>query len=360
MKKTLLIVFLFLSFYQIAFSQESLFEESFQTLKEMLEDSTKYSFKKAVFSVENAFNYGTLDTIFINQELTKLNILITGLLKSRKLEYHDKDSITVNKYASLFTVLNDTIPIKDKNNEDYIYIPYRYDFDDPFGHQDWNSMFVSKLLMTGKGNCHSLPYLYKILAEEIGVDAHLALAPNHVYIKHRNKKDGWYNTELTSGIFPIDAWIMASGYVHLDAIVNGMYMKALNNKETIGVCLIDLAQAYENRFPHHNGDFVLKCSELALKQYPNFSNALLMNMEAKRRQIETFLRKKKAEFPNDISKYPETSQLFAEIQNQIVNVHTLGYRKMPEEMYLNWLVSLKEEREKYSNKKINTFNNTTN
>ena len=84
-------------------------------------------------------------------------------------------------------------------------MPYSYDFDDPFGHKDWDNMFVSKLLNTGKGNCHSLPYLYKIIAEELGISAHLALAPNHIYIKHKNEKDGWYNTELTSGIFPIDA-----------------------------------------------------------------------------------------------------------------------------------------------------------
>ncbi len=29
---------------------------------------------------------------------------------------------------------------------------------------------------------------------------------------------------------------------------------------------------------------------------------------------------------------------------------------MPEEMYLNWLVSLKTERNKFENKKLNTFN----
>jgi hypothetical protein len=33
----------------------------------------------------------------------------------------------------------------------------------------------------------------------------------------------------------------------------------------------------------------------------------------------------------------------------------MGYRKMPEEMYLDWLVSLKEERTKYENKEISNF-----
>ncbi|MET3012941.1 transglutaminase family protein, partial [Flavobacterium psychrophilum] len=132
-----------------------------------------------------------------------------------------------------------------------------YDFQDVFGHKTRENLFVSKLLETRKGNCHSLPYLYKILCEELGVDANLALAPNHVYIKHRNIKEGWYNTELTSGIFPIDAWIMASGFVHIDAISNGVYMKALNNRESIAVVMIDLADNYNVKFPNNDGTFIL-------------------------------------------------------------------------------------------------------
>src|SRR5690606_33829743 len=153
--------------------------------------------------------------------------------------------------------------IKDNN---YLYEPFDYNFDDPFGHNNWNSMFVSNLLMSRKGNCHSLPFLYKILAEQLGIEAHLALAPNHIYIKHRSEKDGWYNTELTSGIFPIDAWIMASGYVHIDAIRNGVYMKALNNKESIALCLVDLAQAYQTQ-EFYDLDFVIKCADKALEYF---------------------------------------------------------------------------------------------
>ena len=36
-------------------------------------------------------------------------------------------------------------------------------------------------------------------------------------------------------------------------------------------------------------------------------------------------------------------------------IYQLGYREMPEEMYLKWLISLKEEREKYQNKNIINF-----
>ena len=204
-------------------------------------------------------------------------------------------------------------------------------------------MFVSKLLYTRKGNCQSLPYLYKILAEEIGVDAHLALAPNHIYIKHRNERDGWYNTELTSGFFPIDAWIMASGYVHLDGIRNGLYMKALDNKESIALILVDLAQGYEKQNP-----------ETALKYYPNLVNALLLKLETTKKKLELIAENRDKQI-DEIFDDPKAKEIWIDLNQQVRHIHDLGYRQMPKEMYLDWLISLKEEKEKYTNTKVSTF-----
>lgn len=358
MKKISILFIICFGFLQNLKAQDFLYEESYNVLVEMLENPAKYSFKKAVFSVENAYNNGLLDTTYINNKIQSLKALTNKLLESRTLQYQGKDKEKVSKYASLFSILNDSIPIKDANGNDFVYVPYRYDFDDPFGHEDWKNMFVSKLLETGKGNCHSLPYLYKILAEELGVDANLALAPNHVYIKHKSEINGWYNTELTSGIFPIDAWLMASGYIHLDAIRKGVYMKALNNEESIALCLVDLAQAYQKQ-EFYDLDFVIKCANKALEYFPNYVNAMILKTEAKGKKIENILDGYNKDF-RDVRKYPKTHAIFKEIEKELSIIHELGYRQMPEDMYLNWLVSLKEEREKYSNKKINTFNKQTN
>jgi hypothetical protein len=338
MKKTLfLILILFSKFYATAQNQEILFEQSYALLNSMLVDENNYSFKKAVFSVENAYLDNKLDTILVNKRIKILHNLSLSLIKERFLHYPEKDKETVNKWASVFEVMHDTIPIiiEDKI---YKYEPFGYDFNDVFGHKTQESLFVSKLLETRKGNCHSLPYLYKILAEELGVDANLALAPNHVYIKHKNIKEGWYNTELTSGIFPIDAWIMASGFVHIDAITNGVYMKALNNRESIALVLIDLANNYNAKFPKNDGTFILKCCETAIKEYPNFATALILRAETHFVEIEKEQDKIKDNF------------LFKELEKEYKHIHEIGYRNMPEEMYLNWLVSLKTERIKYENK----------
>ncbi|MCO6173628.1 hypothetical protein NHF50_01075 [Flavobacterium sp. NRK F10] len=344
MKHYILSITLFLALIgkSMAQEQKNLFEDSYSLLNEMLQDESKYTFKKAVFSVENAYFDGRLDTVFINDEIDLLTRLSRSLIQDRFLAYLEKDKPTVNKWASVYQVMNDTIPIY-INDKLYRYQPFGYDFNDVFGHQNRENLFVSKLLVTRKGNCRSLPYLYKILCEELGTDAHLALAPNHVYIKHRSIKDGWYNTELTSGIFPIDAWIMASGYIHLDAITNGVYMKALNNKESIALLLIDLAENYNTKYPNNDGQFVLKCCTLAIKCYSNFANALLLKAETDKRLLA---------FVADEATF---NTKLKQLEQQYAHIHEIGYRNMPESMYLNWLVSLKTERDAYENKKLNTI-----
>lgn len=308
----------------------------------MIVNEDNYSFKKAVFSVERTYFKDKLDTVFINKEIKTLTTLCNSLIQNRFLAYVENDKEKVNKWAAVYSVMCDTIPII-INDKQYKYIPYTYDFNDVFGHADLANMSVTKLLRTRKGNCHSLPYLYKILAEELGTTANLALAPNHVYIKHQNKKHGWFNTELTSGIFPNDAWIMASGFVHLDAITNGVYMKALNNKESIALVLMDLANAYKSMYPKNDGTFELKCAETALSVYPNFATALILKAEIHKKQVAQETDTEKAKL------------LFMALEKEYGHIHTIGYRYMPETMYLNWLVTLKTEKDKYENKKLNNF-----
>lgn len=340
--KSITILLLLTSLLAKAQSKEKLFEDSYNVLNGMIQDESKYSFRKAVFSVENAYLEGKLDTLSISERINSLVTLSKMVIKNWELDYNEKDKEEVAKWATVQQVMCYNIPINYKGQL-LDYEPFSYDFDDVFGHGKRENLFVSKLLETKLGNCRSMPYLYKILCEELGTDAHLAIAPNHIYIKHKSIKSGWYNTELTSGIFPIDAWIMASGFVHVDAITNGVYMKALSNKESIAVVLVDLAENYNVKFPENDGTFILKCCQTALKVYPNFANGLILQAETHKKQVDKITDKA----IHDIQ--------FKKLEKEYGHIHKLGYRNMPENMYLNWLVSLKEERSKYEDKKLNTF-----
>ena len=152
-----------------------------------------------------------------------------------------------------------------------------YDFEDFMGDSSQTSHFVSKLLDSKTGNCLSLPYLFKILVEEIGGEASLSLAPNHVFIKHRKEEGGWTNVELTNGgDFPRDEWIIINSNISEKALETGIYMKPLNNKETLSLCVFNLAQSYIYKFGYNEN--VEKIIDYSLSLDSNNVNSILIKM----------------------------------------------------------------------------------
>jgi len=258
--------------------------------------------------------------------------------------YHYSDSVNVEKNYALFKVLKDTTKFILPNNKIYYFLPYGYDFHDFFGNEQWGNMFVTKLLSTHSGNCHSLPYLYKILADEIGANCWLSLAPCHVYIQNRCKMMGWYNTELTSGSFPIDGWIMASGYLPIKAVQSGIYMDTLSNQQSIALCMLDLAKGYEHKTGNYSDGFILRCCDSSLQYFPLNVQAILLKAETLKRiyQRQELLEKKMAK------------ATYRQMEDLYVKLFDLGYREMPEKMYQNWLRSVNIEKDKYVNKKVHS------
>jgi hypothetical protein len=303
------------------------YENAFQELQNMLEGDQHLSFKRAVYVVENTWHKNDISYPVFDAEIKRLASFGKAWMKANsKLNYQKSDSLNLLKNLAIYRVLKDTLYyIKDTSGNKYIgHLPFTYDFTDFFGKENWSQMFVSKLVATGSGNCHSMPYLYNILAEELEAKSWLSFAPNHVYIKNYSQKDGWYNTELTSGGFPSDAWLSASGYISLDAIRNGIFMDTLSKKQNIGLCLYDLAKGYENQTKNYSNGFILKCVDLVLKYHPNNINALILKAEA--------LRYSQANAPPS-----------AELNTLCMQILKLGYREMPERMYLSWLTSSDEK-----------------
>jgi hypothetical protein len=312
------------------------YERAYQELAKMLDGRYPLSFKRAVFLTENAY----FDNGLSYQDFSGLIAALARDVKTVESQsaphflYDQTDKQEVLHNAVLFKVLTERIEFVSGRISE----PYRYDFEDFNGEQDWRNMFVSKLLVTHRGNCHSLPFLYKMVAEETGAQTWLALAPNHIYLKQHNLKDGWYNTELTSRRFPMDAWLMASGYVSKETIVSGIYMDTLSAKQNVVLCLVDLARGYERRAGTAAAEpFVLKCTELALQYFPHCINAQLLHAEALRRHYEH--QRGAADAP----------QVFAAMEAAYTRIYKTGYREMPAHMYAAWLRSLETEKAKYLN-----------
>jgi len=362
MKKILTILFIAVSCFSFSQHKEEgkdpikeSYYQAFAELNDMLSGNIPVNFKRAVFITENAFMDNGLDYEAFSAYIKELSHVCNEVAKSRPLLYDQKDKDKVQKYAAVFYMMTDSIPVLLPDSQFAFHLPFQYDFNDMWGDSAWSNMFVTKLLTTRKGNCHSLPFLYKMLLQEMGEDAWLSFAPNHMYIKLNSKKDGWFNTELTCGKFTTDAWIMASGYIHLSAIQNAIYMDTLSNRQSLAVCMLDLAQGYKRKQTSEWEEFVLQCCNIALHHYPHYINALLLKAETQKKLLDKAMMEQHIGDTQQALKNPQTAPLFKETEELYAKIYELGYRPMPKPMYMNWLMSLKAEKDKYENKNISTF-----
>ncbi len=321
------------------------YQKAFDKLQSM--DISSYSLKEAVFAVENAFyeeqqNY---------EEFEKVITQTGDFLREKIIEFGYNPNSNVAKNLILFQFFSDTLKIKNKKIE---HLPLKYDFDDYMGKKDWSKMFVHKLLETGSGQCHSLPLLYLILAEEIGAIAHLATAPNHTYIKFPDDQNrNWYNVELTSNILTTNAHILQSGYIKVEAIQNGLYMRPLDKQQLFAQMLVDLSMGYERKYG--NDEFTKRVTQEALKLHSanivahlnkaNYYNEIVF-------QVLEQLGITKETINVELPKYPKALELIKTMIKSYKAIEALGYKNMPDEEYQKWLENMKKEKDKQEQKRI--------
>lgn len=304
---------------------------------------TNGSFKEAVFLSEQGFENKISLMDYYYRGIKEYSGVIkkhSYTIKAKGYKQSDSTNYTLN--SALFNVFCKYMPVIDDTSQLATSSPFFYNYDDPHGDKDFSSTFVTKLLDTHYGNCRSLSYLYKILAEEVGVKCWLSLAPNHIYIRNYSKQLGWYNTELTSRKFPTDAWIAASGYVNPDAIRSGLYMDTLSNQQAIGLCILDLLQGYIRQTSNYTDGLVIKGCDLVLQYHSVNPMALLLKGETLKR---VYLKQKENSDPIA----PETFNQMEEVYVQLIK---LGYREMSKTAYQKWLKNFPEQKENFKNQDI--------
>jgi regulator of sirC expression with transglutaminase-like and TPR domain len=110
--------------------------------------------------------------------------------------------------------------------------PFRYDLADPLGIKIENKL-LSTYLRTRRGNCISMPVLFVILAQRLGIDATLAVAPLHVFVKVTDPTGREWNIEATDGANAMRAdWYRQKFGISERAIESGIYMRKLSPQES--------------------------------------------------------------------------------------------------------------------------------
>ncbi len=299
-------------------------------MTEMLNGTKPLSFKRAVFLTENAYYGGKLNWTEFCNEIDQVKIKINQMIIAKNLQRFR----TAGNWA-IFTYMTDSIA---ENN----FHPYTYDLENFMGDKDYESFMVSSLLKTRKGNCHSLPFLYKILADEVNVEAFIATAPMHVFIKHKDEKQQWWNLELTSGTFSRTSFIMESFNVSDAGMESGLYMKPLSDKESVALCLNDLLVYYDKKTGIYYDEFVYKTFTAGLKVYPN-SLLQLSKVDYQKYKLDKAMEKKGLKDYSKIKPYPELVKLEKELKTTQDYIAKIGYSSLTPEQYREKVMQIKNE-----------------
>ncbi len=314
---------------------------AFKELQDMIEGRAKIDLKRAVFISENTF---------LNNRLSYENYTgaIDKMINICHLKHEQAGFSWNNQEAKIHTLhqfMSDTFAIKIPGQEQmFTHYPMTYDFEDFRGEEDWTKLFVTKLMVNGSGQCHSLPLLFLILAQELDAEAYLAFAPSHSYIKFPDSNGNWHNLELTNGMLTSDAFIVESGYIKAEALMNKIFMDTISIKKTVAFCMVDLVKGYVKNYGYDQ--FVLDVANYALKQNnddvfarmikANYHTALSMYVVKQMGypKLETVLMDTKAK------------EIFEARDESYGELNRVGYEEMPKEVYQSWLKSMEKEKMK--------------
>jgi hypothetical protein len=243
-----------------------LYNQAYLEMADMLDGKTPLSIKRAVFLAEWAYLDGNLDYDEFCHGIDTVALFLRKFIKANNLEQYK----TGKNYA-LFEYF--TRPYSGNG-----YKPFTYDYEDFGGTDDFTKLFVSKVMRTHSGQCRSLPLYYKVLAEEIGAEAYLALAPQHYFIRHPDETDPskWVNVELTTQSLSREVWIIENFAISDTAIRNKVYMNPLTNKETVALLMSELWYGYSKKYHDDYDDLMWLCAVKSLEHYPQNIVALTL------------------------------------------------------------------------------------
>jgi len=317
------------------------YRQAFDEISQMLKGEKPMNLKQAVFLTENAYLDNRLTYDWFSGDISGNADIIKTLIAQEGYKFENP---TAKKWG-LRQFLADTVQLKDENGKvNFTHKPYSYDFEDPWGKQDWTKQFVTKLMGNGKGQCHSMPLLYLILAEELGAEAWLSYSPSHTYIKVDDGKGNMLNYETTNGYYTTDVWVQSSGYIKAEVLRSGIYMDTMSKKEVIAACLADMAKGYAIK--HGFGRFVLDCVDKALEYSPNNVYALQIKSDYQTSLFFYVIDQLGRPPVERLPEFPKAYELFLKMHEIYGQIDSIGFEEMPQEEYEKWLKSFETQKGK--------------
>lgn len=257
---------------------DSYYTKAYSEITDMLEKRIPQSIRRAVFLAEWAFLNGNLDyEKDFCEPIRKGADYLRRMIETNHWERY--------KTAKQIALCNYFFYACSGNGQK----PFRYDFSEEFPKDDWHYQLVSRTIKTHIGQCHSLPWTYKLYAEELNAKVYLTHAPRHCFIMYKDEDnlfpEDWVNVETTSQQY-LPTWsIKVQNDISDSAVVVGTYLTPITDIQTVACQLADLAFGYYHKNKRYD-EFTLKCADESLKYYPMNPNAIII----KAKSLDTLLR----------------------------------------------------------------------
>ena len=249
-------------------SNSEYYDKAYSEITDMLEGRTALSIRRAVFVAEWAYLDGNLD--YEKDFCEPIKKGADYLMRMIAVNHWEK-----YKTAKQIALCNIFFYPCSGNGQQ----PYEYDFSNEFPKDDWRYQLVSRTIKTHKGQCHSLPWAFKLYAEELGADVYLTHAPRHCFIMYKDEDnlfpEDWVNVEVTAHQYQPTWGIKEHFAISDSAIAAGTYLTPITDVQTVACQLADLALGYYHKYKRYD-DFTLKCAEVSLKYYPTNPNAIII------------------------------------------------------------------------------------
>jgi len=298
-------------------TKSPLYNAAYLEISDMLDGKQPLSIKRAVFLEEWAYLDGKLDYgKYCNTIDSAVDFIKRFIIANRMEKYKTAKNMALIEYFFHPYSGND-------------HKPFTYDFNDADGIDDFTNLFITKVMQTHTGQCHSLPMYYKVLAEAVNAESFIAYAPRHLFIRYRDEDnlfpEDWVNIELTSHQLVPEFWIKENFEISEKTIENKVYLYPLSDKETVASQLDGLAFGYWRKYKIYD-DFTFLCVNKSLEYYPQDINALLI----KTKSIESALMKHLGYNGRRVDEYTLLlNREMKEINDRLIN---LGWKPMSDEL----------------------------
>ena len=122
---------------------------------------------------------------------------------------------------------------------------YKYDLEgDPLG-KTIRGKLIANYLATRKGNCVSMPILFVIIGQKLGLDVTLSSAPEHLFVRYRDETGKYSSAEATHDAGPkADASYIRDLEITPLSIKNGLYLQPLTQRENAAQIIGTLTEYY--------------------------------------------------------------------------------------------------------------------